>query len=226
MSRIPGRNGGSDATVESSLLYPIGKSIPQTNRLLRGIIGPMSESIRCKCCEYILDGLPENRCPECGRLFDPSDARTYLSHRNYTRPYWPYLVASFGWIVARGSIYLGAEYRVPFSLLTTIWCVGFVLVLVRVLFFARKWFSASLAIFVAPFVVFVVGVNRGLLFELSIVWNIAVLLACLLVLPSAPKRARPILVVSIIVCLIPFAFIAWFAFWLYKSAPVRLLPWF
>jgi hypothetical protein len=31
----------------------------------------------CKGCGYALDGLEEERCPECGRGFDPSDARTY-----------------------------------------------------------------------------------------------------------------------------------------------------
>ena len=37
---------------------------------------------RCLHCSYILDGLPENRCPECGRPFDPHDPRTYqLGHR-------------------------------------------------------------------------------------------------------------------------------------------------
>jgi hypothetical protein len=34
---------------------------------------PMSlpEHKRCLGCGYILDGLPEPRCPECGRVFDP-----------------------------------------------------------------------------------------------------------------------------------------------------------
>ena len=32
---------------------------------------------RCLGCGYILDGLPEPRCPECGRGFDPDDASTY-----------------------------------------------------------------------------------------------------------------------------------------------------
>jgi hypothetical protein len=32
---------------------------------------------RCLDCGYILDGLPENRCPECGKPFDPNDARTF-----------------------------------------------------------------------------------------------------------------------------------------------------
>lgn len=32
---------------------------------------------RCLQCGYILEGLPEPRCPECGRRFDPCDRRTY-----------------------------------------------------------------------------------------------------------------------------------------------------
>jgi hypothetical protein len=41
---------------------------------------------RCLGCGYILDGLPENRCPECGRRFDPSDLRTYLLKTYSGRP--------------------------------------------------------------------------------------------------------------------------------------------
>ncbi len=32
---------------------------------------------RCLGCGYIVDNLPEPRCPECGRGFDPADAHTY-----------------------------------------------------------------------------------------------------------------------------------------------------
>jgi hypothetical protein len=32
---------------------------------------------RCLGCGYILDGLPEPRCPECGRGFDPDDPETF-----------------------------------------------------------------------------------------------------------------------------------------------------
>lgn len=31
----------------------------------------------CRLCGYILEGLPEHRCPECGRPFDPTDPHTY-----------------------------------------------------------------------------------------------------------------------------------------------------
>jgi hypothetical protein len=31
----------------------------------------------CLTCGYILDGLPEARCPECGRGFDPADPETF-----------------------------------------------------------------------------------------------------------------------------------------------------
>ena len=36
------------------------------------------ERKRCLGCGYILDGLPEPRCPECGRGFDPKDDTTYF----------------------------------------------------------------------------------------------------------------------------------------------------
>ena len=35
--------------------------------------------MRCLSCNYDLRNLPEHRCPECGREFDPNDASTFLS---------------------------------------------------------------------------------------------------------------------------------------------------
>jgi len=35
--------------------------------------------VRCLTCSYILKGLAEHRCPECGRAFDPGDATTYVT---------------------------------------------------------------------------------------------------------------------------------------------------
>jgi len=31
----------------------------------------------CRRCGYVLDGLSDHRCPECGRPFDPANRRTY-----------------------------------------------------------------------------------------------------------------------------------------------------
>jgi hypothetical protein len=38
---------------------------------------PSPEMMRCLDCGYDLHGLSENRCPECGRGFDPDDPATY-----------------------------------------------------------------------------------------------------------------------------------------------------
>ncbi len=35
--------------------------------------------MRCCGCSYDLAHLPDPRCPECGREFDPTDPRSYLS---------------------------------------------------------------------------------------------------------------------------------------------------
>jgi hypothetical protein len=37
----------------------------------------------CRQCLYPLDGLPENRCPECGLPFSPADPATYLDKPRY-----------------------------------------------------------------------------------------------------------------------------------------------
>ena len=34
----------------------------------------------CRKCGYILDGLPSNRCPECGTDFNPADPKSFLDH--------------------------------------------------------------------------------------------------------------------------------------------------
>ncbi len=41
--------------------------------------------MRCKACHYSLANLTKNRCPECGRAFDPNDPSTFISER-YQRP--------------------------------------------------------------------------------------------------------------------------------------------
>ena len=38
---------------------------------------PTSPTRHCLGCDYALDGLSEERCPECGRTFDHQDPRTF-----------------------------------------------------------------------------------------------------------------------------------------------------
>ena len=37
--------------------------------------------MRCLDCHYSLENLTENRCPECGRPFDPTDPTTFEGER-------------------------------------------------------------------------------------------------------------------------------------------------
>jgi hypothetical protein len=39
--------------------------------------GPTRPTRYCRKCQYVLDGLPEDRCPECGTPFEPGDPSTY-----------------------------------------------------------------------------------------------------------------------------------------------------
>jgi hypothetical protein len=45
------------------------------------------EAMLCLGCGYDLRGLPENRCPECGRAFDPVDPTTFAAGMRDGRPY-------------------------------------------------------------------------------------------------------------------------------------------
>lgn len=37
---------------------------------------PLPDNARCLHCNYLLRGLPENKCPECGHPFDPANPAT------------------------------------------------------------------------------------------------------------------------------------------------------
>ncbi len=56
---------------------------------------------RCLGCGYILDGLPEPRCPECGRGFDPEDSATYT--RGCTSARGSIIAVLVMWIAAEGA---------------------------------------------------------------------------------------------------------------------------
>jgi hypothetical protein len=71
----------------------------------------------CLGCGYVLDGLPGNRCPECGREFDPSIAKTF-GPRPPLHPVKVLLLKPIGWptfLLAGGAsvMWLLADHPSP-----------------------------------------------------------------------------------------------------------------
>lgn len=62
----------------------------------------MPDPARCKNCFYIIDGLTEPRCPECGREFDPNDRRTYTTKPMFI--WWRYWLPAFALAVGVGIV--------------------------------------------------------------------------------------------------------------------------
>ncbi|MFN0131148.1 MAG: hypothetical protein ACKVW3_01230 [Phycisphaerales bacterium] len=46
----------------------------------------------CRDCTYDLRSLAEPRCPECGRVFDPTDPRTFALRPRTVASRWPFAV--------------------------------------------------------------------------------------------------------------------------------------
>src|ERR1051326_123797 len=63
----------------------------------------------CLGCGYVLDNLPEPRCPECGRAFDPQSPATFAMNRRRRFRNW-----------RRAAIYL-----VPLPVVSVIYAVQF-----------------------------------------------------------------------------------------------------
>lgn len=57
----------------------------------------------CRSCHYMLVGLPENRCPDCGRLFDPDKPSTFLWHPKQSSQQW-WVIASWFWVLCCGML--------------------------------------------------------------------------------------------------------------------------
>ena len=70
--------------------------------------------MRCLSCHYDLRNLSEDRCPECGRAFDPSDSATYTTADADTPPH------SEDW---RAVLWLGSCFGV-ISIVLTLWGVA------------------------------------------------------------------------------------------------------
>ena len=57
---------------------------------------------RCIRCQYILEGLPEARCPECGHAFNPDDPLTYTTKTPFV--WWRYWLPGFLLAVSVGVV--------------------------------------------------------------------------------------------------------------------------
>ena len=76
----PVRDEAGQATVEFAFAFPLQLfvmfAIIQLAMLyVAHRLGPVVRRLEGKCarCGYMLRGLPEPRCPECGTLFNPAD---------------------------------------------------------------------------------------------------------------------------------------------------------
>jgi hypothetical protein len=137
------------------------------------------ETMRCFGCGYDLHGLPENRCPECGRAFDPSNSTTFLCRLADGRKYLaaallgvfgmmaPVMMADLLRLAFPGQI-LGWAAFAMFSvgLLTTAAVLGVSIKRLRgppAATVHRNALVAALLISLVPYVVFVGWVALGLL---------------------------------------------------------------
>jgi hypothetical protein len=55
--------------------------------MLRRMIPATDTDLRCPTCNYVLAGLPTNRCPECGQEFNLAELRAALAGK--PQPVWP-----------------------------------------------------------------------------------------------------------------------------------------
>jgi hypothetical protein len=87
----------------------------------------------CQNCAYILDGLPVNRCPECGREFDPNDPRlTRLPRKKnpgivLVMYLAPLAISALFWIPSDSTKWPGAGHGMPLEGRIILWmlqCCG------------------------------------------------------------------------------------------------------
>jgi hypothetical protein len=78
--------------------------------------GAAHETTLCLDCNYPLRGLIENRCPECGRAFDPADPRSFNNSSRALTWFDRKLLAPTGWptfsliaLVCSGLLFLALD---------------------------------------------------------------------------------------------------------------------
>ena len=127
-----------------------------------------SNPARCLRCGYILNGLPEPRCPECGLEFLPEDPSTYTTRLPFVR--WQFWLPGLSLAVGAGLItYVILLATVGYGWGVTIaapFCVGCIIgyaCRVRTFLIVLLAISASLAIIIGMFSLSLVGIYCGLI---------------------------------------------------------------
>ncbi len=111
---------------------------------------PEASAKYCLTCGYVLDYLPQPRCPECGRGFDPVDPATYAT--------------AGGGRIARVARFIGRQATAVWGALPLMWgllvspaaspltvpvLLGGVVVNLR----RRRWWSTGAIVLLSPFAV-------------------------------------------------------------------------
>lgn len=81
----------------------------------------------CRQCGYQLNGLSENRCPECGQTFDPNEPRTFALTPNYWRQHRWLPAALASPVVAVVLAAMAMSIFWPGRMVELVWAVSFVL---------------------------------------------------------------------------------------------------
>lgn len=93
---------------------------------------------RCLNCGYIVDGLSDNRCPECGRAFDPDNPKTYWrTRRSGIKQLVSSLLGCYLLAMAMGAVVM--------SWFAVRWTMAGVLVTVLLIIATTAWSGAALA---------------------------------------------------------------------------------
>lgn len=65
------------------------------------VVSVLPDGACCRRCDYLLHGLPDQRCSECGRGFDPRDRKSYAQvPRSWRRRRW--------WLRGAAALFLAA----------------------------------------------------------------------------------------------------------------------
>ncbi|QQE13770.1 hypothetical protein JD969_10005 [Planctomycetota bacterium] len=106
----------------------------------------LSSNARCIDCEYNLAFLTENRCPECGRPFDPDNRITYIHYYPHENKLPTPLFIFFVLI---------STICIIFPLINILWFLAITTVTISY-FHDKKYKNAFASLFVTLYILFLV----------------------------------------------------------------------